>query len=125
MALRFTVLASGSAGNASLVEADDFGLLLEAAGLVHDYQAGHDLGLSRGLRCLPLPVRHDGGETFGFRVEARADLFGAGSALAYASDLGCWDATLAASLADVDLLALEFNHDVGLELASGRSPRLI
>src|SRR5262245_25334810 len=30
MALRFTVLASGSAGNASLVESDGFGLLLDA-----------------------------------------------------------------------------------------------
>src|SRR5437016_2604929 len=30
MALRFTVLASGSAGNASLVEAGEFGVLLDA-----------------------------------------------------------------------------------------------
>src|SRR5262249_11566027 len=30
MGLRFTVLASGSAGNASLLEADGFGLLLDA-----------------------------------------------------------------------------------------------
>src|SRR5262249_58433243 len=32
---------------------------------------------------------------------------------------------LADALADVDLLALEFNHDVGLERSSGRSPYLI
>ena len=30
MSLRFTVLASGSSGNASLIEADGFGLLLDA-----------------------------------------------------------------------------------------------
>jgi glyoxylase-like metal-dependent hydrolase (beta-lactamase superfamily II) len=30
MPLRFTVLASGSGGNASLLEADGFGLLLDA-----------------------------------------------------------------------------------------------
>src|SRR5262245_28437586 len=30
MGLRFTVLASGSAGNASLIEADGFGVLLDA-----------------------------------------------------------------------------------------------
>jgi len=130
MALRFTVLASGSAGNASLVEADGFGLLLdaglgprtlatrlaaaglswqavhgavlththsdhwnertlghlhrrrlplwchgdhqaalrpyspafralEADGLVHAYEAGAELVLAAGLRCRPLPLRHE------------------------------------------------------------------
>ena len=32
---------------------------------------------------------------------------------------------MARRLADVDVLALEFNHDVALQYASGRSPRLI
>jgi hypothetical protein len=41
------------------------------------------------------------------------------------ADLGCWDQHLARALADVDLLALEFNHDVALEYASGRQARLI
>src|SRR5436305_821384 len=36
-----------------------------------------------------------------------------------------WDDTLADHLADVDLLAVEFNHDVDLEYSSGRSPMLI
>jgi phosphoribosyl 1,2-cyclic phosphodiesterase len=196
MALRFTVLASGSGGNASLIETDDFGLLLDAglgprlladrfaaagvswariravllththsdhwdegtltqlwrrqiplwchpghhailevssrafallraAKLVKDYQSGCDLALNPGLRCLPLPVRHDSGVTFGFRFEGVPDLFGDSCALAYAADLGSWDGSLAASLADVDLLALEFNHDVALECASRRSPALI
>jgi phosphoribosyl 1,2-cyclic phosphodiesterase len=196
MGLRFTVLASGSAGNASLIEAGGFGLLLDAglgprqlaarlaavgaswqdvsavvlththsdhwndrtlahlhrrglplychpghrdvlgtyssafrdlgtAGLVHDYEAGGDLMLAPGLRCRPLPVRHDGGPTFGFRLEAAPDLFGGGLTLAYLADLGCWDADLAAAVGDADVLALEFNHDVAMQYASGRHPRLI
>jgi phosphoribosyl 1,2-cyclic phosphodiesterase len=46
-------------------------------------------------------------------------------AIAYVADLGCWNAELAAALMDVDLLALEFNHDVLMERASGRTARLI
>jgi hypothetical protein len=72
-----------------------------------------------------LSLRHDGGPTFGFRFEAVPDLFGGTCSLAYLADLGSWNAELAAALADVDVLALEFNHDVGLEYASGRSARLI
>jgi phosphoribosyl 1,2-cyclic phosphodiesterase len=196
MPLQFTVLASGSAGNASLLEADGFGLLLDAglgphqlagrlaavgaswqsvhavllththsdhwrdttlahlrrrriplychadhspalsafgsafAGLLADdlvrlYRAGEELPLAAGLCCRPLPLRHDGGPTFGFRFEGRRDLFGEGARLGYAADLGSWTAELAEALADVDLLALEFNHDVGLERSSGRSPYLI
>jgi ribonuclease BN (tRNA processing enzyme) len=194
--MRFTVLASGSAGNASLLEAGGFGLLLDAglgprqlaarlaaagrswndvsavllththsdhwndrtlahlrrrnlpfyshaghqdfleayspafgalraAGLVSTFDAGEVVPLAPGLRCRPLAVRHDGGPTFGFRFEAAPDLFGETCSLAYLADLGCWDAVLASSLTDVDVLALEFNHDVGLEYASGRSARLI
>jgi phosphoribosyl 1,2-cyclic phosphodiesterase len=196
MTLRFTVLASGSGGNASLVEAAGFGVLLDiglgprqlasrlagvgrewsavhavllththsdhwrdttlvqlrrrhiplychadhhrvlrlyasafddllAAGLVHTYVAGQAFDLAPGLRCRPLPVRHDGGATFGFRLEGGQDLFGEATALGYVADLGCWDDALADALAGVDLLALEFNHDVALESASGRSPLLI
>jgi phosphoribosyl 1,2-cyclic phosphodiesterase len=196
MALRFTVLASGSAGNATLVQADGFGVLIDAglgprqlgsrlaasglswagvhavllththsdhwkdrtfahlrrrnvplfchpdhhgllgstspgfaglraAGLVRPFTSGEPFELSRGLRCRPLPVRHDGGATFGFRLEAAPDLFGRAASLAYAADLGCWDDELAEAMADVDLLAVEFNHDVELEYASGRMPRLI
>jgi phosphoribosyl 1,2-cyclic phosphodiesterase len=196
MTLRFTVLASGSAGNASIVETDRFGVLLDAgigprvlagrlsaAGLswqsihacllththtdhwndrtlahlhrrgipvychaghhdellqyseaftalrtarcVHGYEANVELILSPALRCRPLPLRHDSGATFGFRFETTTDLFGPSAALGYVADLGCWDADLLANLLDVDLLALEFNHDVELEYRSGRHPRLV
>jgi phosphoribosyl 1,2-cyclic phosphodiesterase len=196
MGLRLTVLASGSGGNASLVEANGFGLLLDAglgprqlatrlaaagaswhnvnalllththsdhwnertllhlhrrelpvwchadhnqtldayspafaalraAGLVRPYEEGGELVLAPGLRCRPVRLRHDGGATFGFRVEATADLFSDPFVLAYLADLGSWDAPLVEAVGDVDLLALEFNHDVGMEYSSGRQPRLI
>jgi phosphoribosyl 1,2-cyclic phosphodiesterase len=196
MTLRFTVLASGSAGNASLIEVDGLGVLLDggigprtlasrfaavnrswdsihafllththtdhwndrtfahlrrrgiavychgehqepllawsdsfrelhAAGLVRHYEPNQELALAPNLRCRPLPLRHDGGATFGFRFEVLSELFGPLAALGYVADLGCWDGDLLASLLDLDLLALEFNHDVELEYRSGRHPRLI
>jgi phosphoribosyl 1,2-cyclic phosphodiesterase len=196
MALRFTVLASGSSGNASLVDAGGFGVLLDiglgprqlasrlaavgaswrhvhavllththsdhwndrtlahllrlgiplychadhhralqtygsafaglhAKDLVRAYVPGEELVLAPTLRCRAVPLRHDSGDTHGFRLEGPADLFGQPLALAYAADLGTWTPDLARSLADVDLLALEFNHDVSLERNSGRSPYLI
>ena len=147
MALRFTMLASGSRGNACLIQANGFGVLLDAglgprqlnerllaagqswdaiqamllththsdhwndrtlgwlvrrqvplychpghhavlsrystafaglnaAGLVRSFTPGEELCLAPGLRCHPLPVRHDSGATFGFRLEGEADLFG-------------------------------------------------
>jgi L-ascorbate metabolism protein UlaG (beta-lactamase superfamily) len=185
MALHFSVLASGSAGNASLLEADGFGVLIDAGlgprqlasrlsavgaswhkvravvlththsdhwndrtlvhlcrhriplychaehhadlstygpgfaalrtdGLVRPYEPDVELSLAPGLRCRPLPIRHDRSMTCGFRFEAGQGLFGGPSALAYAADLGCWGPELAQALADVDVLALEFNHDVAM-----------
>jgi phosphoribosyl 1,2-cyclic phosphodiesterase len=196
MGLRFTVLASGSGGNATLVECNGFGLLIDAglgprqlasrlaaagaswasvqalllththsdhwndrtlthllrrripiychpghhrvletwsenfppmkaARLVRDYEAQDDFHLTPGLRCRPLPISHDSGFTFGFRLEGLPDLFGHSCALGYVADLGCWDEKLVEALVDVDLLALEFNHDVRMECASGRTAALI
>jgi phosphoribosyl 1,2-cyclic phosphodiesterase len=194
--LRFTVLASGSGGNASLVQSAGFGVLIDVglgprqiasrlakiglswsavhavllththsdhwkdatfahlsrnklplwchaghhtvlrtysdgflalqdAGLVHSFEANEDFELSSHLRFRALPVRHDGGATFGFRMEGNADLFGQRDSIGYVADLGCWDDGLAAQLADVDVLAVEFNHDVAMQQTSGRTPRLI
>ena len=198
MTARFTALASGSAGNACLIEADgirrtsrfrpraadarpagwppaacrgravNVALLTHTHGdhwrettLVHLRQARHPALLPRrarrtswpnaatdsthctppassqptrlerpiepapGLTALPLPVKHDAGATFGFRFEGGRGLFGPGWALGYAADLGCWDNDLARSLSDVDLLALEFNHDEHLQRTSGRPTHLI
>ncbi len=195
MGLRFSVLASGSSGNASLIEADGFGVLIDAglgprllgsrltaidrtwpnvhavvlththadhwkertfsqllrlgiplychhdhhqslrmassmfadlhrAQLVRDYEPGQPLRLSPALTCIPLAVSHDD-TTCGFRFEASADLFGQPLAVGYAADLGCWHAAHVEALANTDILALEFNHDVVMERSSGRSPALI
>jgi phosphoribosyl 1,2-cyclic phosphodiesterase len=196
MSLQFTVLASGSAGNASLLAADGFALLLDAglgprqlasrltaagaswprvkavllththgdhwnertiayvhrlrlpfychpehaqalrihsaafarlrdAGLVRPYPVDEPFELAGGLRCRAFHVRHDAGVTCGFRFEAAPDFFGERCALGYATDLGSWEAAQVHALADVDVLALEFNHDEELERDSGRSPHLI
>jgi phosphoribosyl 1,2-cyclic phosphodiesterase len=195
MALRFSVLASGSSGNAALLDADGFGVLIDvglgprilasrlaavgcdwthvhavvlththgdhwnertlemlrkrhvplwchvdhhlglrqysaafgalrAANLVRTYEMGQPLELAPTLRCTPLPLSHDD-TTSGFRFEASPDLFGHTATLGYVADSGCWRPALAAALADVDILALEFNHDVFMEKSSGRSPALI
>jgi phosphoribosyl 1,2-cyclic phosphodiesterase len=92
---------------------------LSAAGLIRHYQPGEPLQLHADCRCLPMGLDHDGASTCGFRFE------GAGWAIGYAADLGCWRPQLARQLADVDLLAIEFNHDVEMQLASGRHPLLI
>jgi phosphoribosyl 1,2-cyclic phosphodiesterase len=83
------------------------------------------LVLAAGIACLPLPLQHDAGMTCGFRFEGAPDGFGHGWALGYAADLGCWNNDLAEALANVDVLALEFNHDEHLEKNSGRAEVLI
>jgi phosphoribosyl 1,2-cyclic phosphodiesterase len=196
MVARFSVLASGSSGNACLLQTGDFGLLvdaglnhrtlaerlaavgaswravraavishthgdhwndrtfaqllslrvplwchpghhavlssssesfaaLERAGLVHSYEAGEEFEPGPGLTCRPLPVQHDSEPTFGFRFAGSPDLFGPTWALGYLSDLGCWADDLVRDVADVDVLALEFNHDVHLERKSRRPAHLI
>lgn len=95
------------------------------AGRVKDYAAGAEFRPAPGFRAVPYPVRHDGGATFAFRVEGPADLFGAAPVVGHATDLGTWDEGLADHLADVDLLAVEFNHDIDLERRSTRPAFLI
>jgi phosphoribosyl 1,2-cyclic phosphodiesterase len=196
MALHFTVLASGSLGNASLLEADGFGVLIDAGlgprqlaqrlaavgrswrrihavvlththgdhwrgrtfaylarhgiplychaahvndlvaesaafcrladvNLVRYYEPDTSLALAPCLRLRPFAVSHDGGATCGFRFDGPADFFGPGWALAYVADLGAWPRQLVERLCDVDVLALEFNHDVAMERRSGRPRSLI
>jgi phosphoribosyl 1,2-cyclic phosphodiesterase len=196
MAARLTILASGSSGNAALLEADGFGLLIDAgigprtlatrmravgaswdhvhAALLththgdhwhertlatfvrrkiplychgehrdflrHESSAGLDLDAARLLRlyeeetllrlvdhieCQPVAVSHDAGATFGFRLSGRRDLFHSAWSLAYFADLGCWDQRIADAATEVDILALEFNHDVAMQRNSGRPYYLI
>lgn len=92
---------------------------LSEAGLFREYEPGARLRLQPGWDCLPIELAHDGPRTCGFRFQ------GCGWALGYLADLGSWTTQLAAEVADVDLLALEFNHNVPMQLASGRHPTLI
>jgi len=188
--MQFTVLASGSSGNASLVRVGQFGVLLDVGlgpqrmadrllssgsswqevnavilshvhadhwkerslrflrqnriplychvehdadmtrlssafqvlrknHLLHFYRCEEWVALDSGLRFRALPLSHDSGTTCGFRLECPAGSVG------YATDLGVWEPDLADALADVDILAVEFNHDVAMEKGSGRDPVLI
>jgi phosphoribosyl 1,2-cyclic phosphodiesterase len=98
---------------------------MHRARLFRTFEGDCELALTPLVKCRPLTLRHDSGATFGFRFDGVASLFHGGWALGYVSDLGCWDDSLADALADVDLLALEFNHDVALQRASGRPQQLI
>ncbi|HEV3145033.1 MAG TPA: MBL fold metallo-hydrolase [Gemmataceae bacterium] len=196
MRVRFSMLASGSSGNAALLEANGFGLLIDAglgprqlasrfssigaswqtvdavllththsdhwkdrtfdtlrrqqiplychpehqsplriyspafarleqAKLVRYYEANGYFRLGNSLHCKALELHHDSGPTFGFRMELAPDLFGSAWAIGYLADLGCWTEAQADALANVDVLALEFNHDVEMERSSGRHWELI
>jgi phosphoribosyl 1,2-cyclic phosphodiesterase len=97
---------------------------LDAAGLVRHYDDRPFLSPS-GLRIEPVTLSHDGGPTFGFRVEGRPDRAARPVALGYMADTGCWSDAMADAMADVDVLGVEFNHDEALQRNSGRPPHLI
>ncbi|MGH7136547.1 MAG: MBL fold metallo-hydrolase [Pirellulales bacterium] len=98
---------------------------MHRARLFRPYEDGQKLSITSLVCCRPLAVRHDSGATFGFRLDGAANLFNSGWAMGYVCDLGCWHEPLADALADVDVLAVEFNHDVALQRASGRAQQLI
>lgn len=195
--IHYTVLGSGSAGNASLLQVDGFGLLIDAGFgprqlatrlkvfgrtwndvdavlLTHAHSdhwkettLKHLLGQRKRLYChsdqtprlkewskafrhlkaanlvrfydgdaMPLggvagptvraiEVSHDIDATFGFRIDCDANLFRPRWSMGYFSDLGTWTDRHVRHVADVDLLAIEFNHDVDLQRASGRPPMLV
>jgi phosphoribosyl 1,2-cyclic phosphodiesterase len=97
---------------------------LDAAGLVRHYDDRPFLSPS-GLRIEPVTLSHDGGPTFGFRIEGRPDRGARPVALGYLADTGCWSEAMADAMADVDVLGVEFNHDEALQRNSGRAPYLI
>jgi phosphoribosyl 1,2-cyclic phosphodiesterase len=98
---------------------------MHRAKLFRMYEADREMLLTALVRCRPLSLRHDAGATFGFRFDGTANLFSRAWSLGYTADLGCWDDRLADALAEIDVLALEFNHDVNLQMASGRPWQLI
>ncbi len=194
MPIQFAVLASGSRGNASLIQAGHAGLLIDlglgpkalaarlegvgadlgrvgTAVLTHTHgdhvrsatirllaarkipfycHEGHREALARfpgfrelessrlvrhyderpfltpmGLRVEPVELSHDGGPTYGFRVEGRPERRSRPVALGYLADSGCWSEAIADAMTDVNALGIEFNHDVTLQLNSGRADYLI
>jgi phosphoribosyl 1,2-cyclic phosphodiesterase len=96
----------------------DAALCLEDADLFRNFELDAPLSLGP-MSCRPFAVPHDDTLTCGFRFD------GDGWSIGYAADLGSWSRDIAARLANVDLLALEFNHDVELQRGSGRTPWLI
>lgn len=97
---------------------------LESRGLIRCYEEQPFLA-PNGLRVEPVSLVHDGGPTYGFRIEGCVERRGRRIALGYIADTGTWTARMAEAVADVDLLALEFNHDEQLQRHSGRPPALI
>lgn len=98
---------------------------LRSAKLLHFFEEAEPLQFPGSLLCRPVPVRHDSGAAFGFRFERPESLFGPGWAMGFASDLGSWDNAVADALANVHLLALEFNHDEKMQKQSRRPSYLI
>jgi phosphoribosyl 1,2-cyclic phosphodiesterase len=97
---------------------------LEEARLIRLYDDRPFL-TSTGLRLEPIELRHDGGPTYGFRVEASAGRRQRPVCIGYLADTGCWSDQMAESLVDVDVLGIEFNHDVALQRSSRRPEFLI
>lgn len=91
---------------------------LEAEGLVSCYDDRPFL-TSSGSRLEPIPLRHDAGPTFGFRIEVSVQRRGRPVSIGYLADTGSWCDSMAESLADVDVLGVEFNHDVAMQKSSG------
>lgn len=92
---------------------------LDAARLVRHYDDRPFL-TAAGMSVEPLELSHDR-RTFGFRVEAKPSRRGRSVAIGYMADTGCWTFGMADLLAGVDLLGVEFNHDVEMQRGSGRS----
>jgi phosphoribosyl 1,2-cyclic phosphodiesterase len=96
---------------------------LDAAGLLRTFEDRPFLTVA-GLHVEPITLSHDGGPTFGFRIEGRTRR-SRPVALGYLADTGLWRPDMVDVLAGVDILGLEFNHDVAMQWASGRSRALI
>jgi phosphoribosyl 1,2-cyclic phosphodiesterase len=90
---------------------------LKTAGLLCDYSPGmaFDVG---PVRVLAMRVCHDSEPTLAFRFDGDNWAYG------HASDLGCVDEHLIDLFHGIDVLGLEFNHDVPMQRKS-RRPRFL
>lgn len=98
---------------------------LESRQLVRNYDDRPFL-VPGGPQVEALELSHDAHPTFGYRIELRPEGRRSRSVgIGYAADTGCWTERLADDLADLECLAIEFNHDVKLQRDSGRPWHLI
>ena len=98
---------------------------MNALGLIRSFGDGLPFLTPAGARIEPLRVPHGSEPTFGFRIELKSGLMKRPVRVGYVADLGHWSDRLADSLAEVDVLGVEFNYDVELQINSGRPPSLI
>ena len=98
---------------------------LRASGTIRFFEEGSPISLGEDLLCLPFRVPHDSDPTFGFRFDGFERTTRKWWSLGYASDLGHAPKYLNEIFAEVDVLALEFNHDVQMEQNCGRPKHLI
>lgn len=96
---------------------------LREAGLIREFDDRPFL-IAPGLWVEAFELRHSGA-TYGYRIEGKTRRRGRSATLGFVTDTGCWDERVAEALSDVDLLGVEFNHDVEMERRSGRTPALI
>ncbi len=97
---------------------------LDGAGLVRHYDERPFLAPA-GMQVEPVELRHDGAPTFGFRIEVKPGRGCRPVSLGYMADTGSWSEAMADTFRDVDLLGVEFNHDVQMQKTSRRAPDLI
>lgn len=98
---------------------------LRASGTIRTFEEGVPIALGEDVVCLPFRVPHDSDPTFGFRFDGLERTTGKWWSLGYASDLGHTPIYLNEIFAEVDVLALEYNHDVHMEQNCGRPKHLI
>ena len=94
---------------------------LERLDLVRIYD-GQPFLAPGGFRVEPIPAQHDGA-TFGFRIECVARRRTRAVGVGYLADTGSWTDMMADSLCDVDILGVEFNHDVAMQKSRAARPR--
>ena len=98
---------------------------LKRAGLTRILEDGQPCPISDAITAYPARIPHDSYPTFAFRFEAHDQDRQVNAAIGFASDVGHTTNDLVELLTDVDLLALEFNHDIEMQRSSGRPALLI
>jgi phosphoribosyl 1,2-cyclic phosphodiesterase len=104
--------------SADLASAEVFPAL-KSGGLFQSYRPGRAFQPVASVSVLPVAVPHDSDPTSAFRFD------GNGWSIGYAADLGKIPDPLEESFAGLELLALEFNHDVRMQWESRRPEILI